>query len=94
MKKPIVDETDGDKIIAKEVSQCVFTCDHRFGDASSMNTALKVMRDFVEAPEDFDPTLYKDSGEKWDQIYTEKKKDMFEMKCEDLIKNYVSTCGK
>ena len=64
IKKPVVDETDGDKIIAKQVSQCVFTCDHRFGDAASINTALKVMAGYMEGPEEFDPTDYKDSGEK------------------------------
>lgn len=59
IKKPVHDEAT-DTIIARETAQCVFTCDHRFGDAANIAPSIKIMKDYINNPEKFDPANYKD----------------------------------
>jgi pyruvate dehydrogenase E2 component (dihydrolipoamide acetyltransferase) len=56
VKKPVV--VDGDKIEIREMMKCVYTLDHRQGDAASILQFLKIMKDLIENPEGFNPEKY------------------------------------
>lgn len=42
------------------MTSCVFTYDHRYGDATSARDMLKIVKDYVEDPENFNPDNHKD----------------------------------
>eukprot|EP00349_Pseudokeronopsis_sp_Brazil_P000471 CAMPEP_0202965026 /NCGR_PEP_ID=MMETSP1396-20130829/9142_1 /ASSEMBLY_ACC=CAM_ASM_000872 /TAXON_ID= /ORGANISM="Pseudokeronopsis sp., Strain Brazil" /LENGTH=217 /DNA_ID=CAMNT_0049687611 /DNA_START=282 /DNA_END=935 /DNA_ORIENTATION=- len=56
VKKPVV--TEGDKIEVKPIMKVVYTLDHRFGDASLTLKMFKILKDYIEDPEHFDPSKY------------------------------------
>ena len=56
MKKAVV--VDGTKIEIREIMTCVYTFDHRQGDAAIMLQFLNVMKDLLEDPENFNPDNY------------------------------------
>lgn len=55
-KKPIV--VEGDKIEIRSIMTCVFTFDHRHGDAAIMIQFLRIMKDLIEDPENFNADKY------------------------------------
>lgn len=56
-KKAVVVGTD-DKIEVRPMMKCVFTFDHRQGDAAIVLQMLKIMRHIVEDPETFNADKY------------------------------------
>lgn len=56
MKKPVV--VDGDKIEIREMMTCVYTFDHRQGDAAILIQFLNIMKALLEDPENFNPEKY------------------------------------
>jgi pyruvate dehydrogenase E2 component (dihydrolipoamide acetyltransferase) len=50
-KKPVV---EGDKLVIKEMLSTVYTFDHRFGDAALSQKFCKIIKAYVEDPENFD----------------------------------------
>ena len=54
-KKPVV---ENDQIVIKPLMTTVFTVDHRFGDAALALKFLKIVKDYVEDPENFDIEKY------------------------------------
>lgn len=49
-----------DSIIAKLIMTSVFTFDHRYGDGAVGAHAVAVAADYVEDPENFDPSKHLD----------------------------------
>jgi pyruvate/2-oxoglutarate dehydrogenase complex dihydrolipoamide acyltransferase (E2) component len=41
--------------------QCVYTFDHRFGDAGLSIKFLRIIKDYIEDPENFDLDKYEDA---------------------------------
>jgi pyruvate/2-oxoglutarate dehydrogenase complex dihydrolipoamide acyltransferase (E2) component len=58
-KVPVYDETT-DSIVAKQIITTIFTFDHRFGDAAVAAHTIKVASNFIEDPDNFDPTNFED----------------------------------
>lgn len=58
-KVPVYEEKT-DSIKAKEIMSSVFTFDHRYGDGAVAGSYIAVMQDFIEDPEHFDPSKFKD----------------------------------
>ena len=56
---PVYDEPT-DSIVAKQMMTTIFTFDHRFGDAAVAAHTIKVATNFIEDPENFDPTKFED----------------------------------
>ena len=57
-KKPVV---ENDEIVIREIMNCVHTLDHRFGDAAIAVKVLKIVKDYVEDPENFNIDAYEES---------------------------------
>lgn len=55
-KKPIVGE--GDKIEVAYMMNTVWTIDHRYGDAAIGLNFIRIVKDFVEDPENFNIEKY------------------------------------
>lgn len=58
-KKPVYDEKS-DTIKAMEIMTGVFTFDHRFGDAAVAGHALNVTTEYIEDPDNFDQSKFRD----------------------------------
>ena len=56
MKKPVV--VDGTKVEIRDMMTCVYTVDHRQGDAAILIQFLNIMKDLLEDPENFNPDKY------------------------------------
>lgn len=56
-KKPVVID---DKIVIRDIMSCVYTIDHRYGDAALFCTFGKIMKDCLENPEEFNPNNYQE----------------------------------
>jgi len=59
-KKPVYDEKT-DSIVVAEVMTGVLNFDHRFADAAVAANMLHVTSDYIEDPENFDQSKFKDS---------------------------------
>jgi hypothetical protein len=59
-KIPVYDEKS-DSIIAKEIMSSVFTFDHRYGDGAIAASFIAVMQDYIEDPDNFEPSKFKDN---------------------------------
>ena len=59
-KKPIV---ENDQIVIKDMMTCCFTLDHRYGDAAIAIKIVKVMKAYIEDPENFKLEDWPDSME-------------------------------
>lgn len=55
-KKAVVIE--GDQIVVREMMKCVYTVDHRHGDAAILLQFIKIMKDYIEDPENFNADKY------------------------------------
>jgi pyruvate/2-oxoglutarate dehydrogenase complex dihydrolipoamide acyltransferase (E2) component len=71
-KRAIVDEND--KIIPKHMCTVVLTCDHRYGDAALCKQSIKVIKDFVENPKEFDKSKYPEPMS-YRQLHDKKKQE-------------------
>jgi hypothetical protein len=58
-KKPVYDEKT-DSIKAAEIMTGVFNFDHRFGDAAIAGNMLNVATEYIQDPENFDQSKFKD----------------------------------
>ena len=58
-KKPVYDK-ESDSIKVAEIMTGVFTFDHRFGDAAVAGPSITITSDYINDPENFDPTKYVD----------------------------------
>ena len=58
-KEPMVDEKTGE-IVVKEICKCSFALDHRYSDAGNVVSFFKVAKTFIEDPNNFDPSEFKD----------------------------------
>jgi len=47
--------------VIQDISTCIYTYDHRFGDASQNMIFMKVAKAFIEDPENFNLDSYPDS---------------------------------
>ena len=56
--KPVV--VDGE-IVIRTIMNCIYTCDHRFGDAAIVVRFVRIIKDFIEDPENFKAEKYADS---------------------------------
>ena len=72
-KKAEVIEEAGkdDRIEIRQMCQAVVTFDHRYGDASMCKKVERVMRDYIQDPENFDLSKYPDNRPSYMQ--TDKK---------------------
>lgn len=55
IKKPVVVD---DEIVVRDICKLVFTTDHRFGDAANALPFFKVVKAYMEDPENFDKKWY------------------------------------
>lgn len=55
VKKPVVVD---EQIVVRDMMQCVYTVDHRYGDAAILLQFLKIMKDILENPEEFNADKY------------------------------------
>mmetsp|Transcript_19197 Transcript_19197/g.18337 ORF Transcript_19197/g.18337 Transcript_19197/m.18337 type:complete len:148 (+) Transcript_19197:550-993(+) len=58
-KKAVVGEDD--KIEVKPMLKGVYTLDHRYGDASLTLRMFKILKEYIEDPESFNPDKYEPS---------------------------------
>ena len=58
-KKPVCDQQTGE-ICIKEIMEVVYTFDHRFGDAGMADQSFQCLGAYIEDPENFDETKFKD----------------------------------
>jgi pyruvate/2-oxoglutarate dehydrogenase complex dihydrolipoamide acyltransferase (E2) component len=47
-----------DEIVIREIMNCVYTVDHRFGDASVGIKYLNIVMDYINDPENFNIDKY------------------------------------
>lgn len=69
----VTNEEDKDEIVIRSMLTAIFTYDHRFGDASLSLKFLKIIKDYVEDPENFNIDKYPDSPPWYEQEKYKKK---------------------
>lgn len=55
IKKAVVID---DLIVIRDIISCVFTLDHRYGDAALLIQFTRIIKDCMEDPESFNPDNY------------------------------------
>ena len=66
-KRAVVDTNDGDKIKVAKMCTAVGTGDHRYGDAAIFVPFFGALKGYVEDPENFDETKFKENA-RYDEL--------------------------
>lgn len=73
-RKPVVrlNDKNEEEIVIRPLLRAIFTFDHRYGDAAAALKFIRIIKDYVEDPENFNIDKYEDS-KSWKEIEEAKK---------------------